>query len=510
MFVRKKKNKSGSVSIQIIDKSNGYKVIRTVGFSKEPKEIKCLVNKARRIIRTNDGKQRELFSYKTEEEIAVEHFLNDLTNRQIRIIGPELIFGKLFDKIGFNIIEDELFRHLVITRLVYPVSKLKTVDYLYRYRGITVKPDTIYRFLDKLSSNYKTAAEKAAFEYTKRTLKTISVVFYDMTSLYFEAEKEDDLRKIGFSKDGKFQKPQIMLGLLVGQNGYPIGYDIFEGNVFEGHTLLPILEKIQRKYNFSNPIVVADAALLSKKNMQVLRDKNYQFIIGARIKNESDKIKKEILKSSKNIKDGQSFAIKKEGRNRLIITYSDHRRKKDFFNRERGLVKLRQRIKSGRLTKESINNRGYNKFLKLKGRIEVEIDENKIKDDSNWDGLKGYITNTRLSAQNIVENYHHLWQIEKAFRISKTDLRIRPVYHYLRKRIEAHICIAFVAYTIYKELERLLYKYNAGFSPQRAVELTHNMYEIVCQASNSLGSRRIILKMDSQQQTLFNIVCQNS
>lgn len=506
MFVRKKKNKSGTVSIQIIDKSAGYKVIRTVGSSKDAEEIKYLVNEAKRIIRTCDGKQQELFSFKTKEERAIERFLGDLTNRQIRIIGPELILGKLFDRIGFNIIKDELFRHLVITRLVYPVSKLKTVDYLYRYRGITVKPDTIYRFLDKLRDKYKATAERVAFEYTKSTLKTISVVFYDMTSLYFEAEDTDDLRKIGFSKDGKFQKPQIMLGLLVGQNGYPIGYDIFEGNVFEGRTLLPTLGKIQKKYNFSNPIVVADAALLSKKNMQELWDKNYRFIIGARIKNESNRIKEAILERSKNIKDGQGFVIKKEDKSRLIITYSNSRQKKDFANRERGLVKLRQRIKSGKLTKESINNRGYNKFLKLKGRIEVEIDESKVKADSNWDGLKGYITNTQLSIQNIVENYRHLWQIEKAFRISKTDLRIRPVYHYLRKRIEAHICIAFVAYTIYKELERLLYKHKAGFSPQRAVELTHNMYEIVCRTSNSLESRRIILKMDSQQQMLYNIV----
>jgi transposase len=505
MFVRRKKNKSGSTSIQIIDKSTGYKVIRSIGSSKNDEEIKHLINEARRIISTNHGKQR-VFDFKTKEETAIEHFLNELSNGQVRIIGPELIFGTLFDRIGFNVIEDELFRHLVITRLVYPVSKLKTVDYLYRYCGITIKPDTIYRFLDKLRDKYKPEVERVAFEYTKHTLKNISVVFYDMTSLYFEAEDEDDLRKIGFSKDGKFQKPQIMLGLLVGQNGYPISYDIFEGNTFEGHTLLPILEKIKEKYNFSNPVVIADAALLSQKNIQELQKRKYKFIMGARIKNENDKIKKDILVHSKNIKDGQSFIIKKEDNTRLIVNYSDNRRKKDFCDRERGLAKLRQKIKSGRLTKESINNRGYNKFLKLKGQVEVEIDESKAIADREWDGLKGYITNTRLSAENAIENYRHLWQIEKAFRISKTDLRIRPIHHYLRKRIEAHICIAFAAYTIYKELERLLYKHKAGFSPQRAAELTHNMYEIIYRTTNSEEYRKVVLKMDTQQQILYNIV----
>ena len=149
----------------------------------------------------------------------------------------------------FNEIKNTLFRHITIARLAYPASKLKTVDYLYRYLGIDISEDKIYRFLDELNKTYKEKVEKIAYQNTKKHLGgTISVVFYDMTTLYFEAEDEDDLRKIGFSKDGKFQCPQIMLGLLVGKNGYPIGYDIFEGNTFEGHTLIPILEKIQKVY----------------------------------------------------------------------------------------------------------------------------------------------------------------------------------------------------------------------------------------------------------------------
>jgi len=224
------------------------------------------------------------------------------------------------------------FRHITIARLVYPTSKLKTVDYLYRYRGIKISVDAICRFLDKLASTHKETVERIAFEYTKRQLKNISVVFYDMTTLYFEAEDEDDLRKIGFSKDGKFQNPQIMLGLLVGEQGYPIGYDIFEGNTFEGHTLLPVLQGIQAKYGFKKPIVIADAALLSKKNLQNLCQENYEFIIGARIKNEAHGIKNKILEQTKEIKDGDYITIKKSDGTRLIVTYSDKRQRKDAFN----------------------------------------------------------------------------------------------------------------------------------------------------------------------------------
>ncbi len=506
MFLRKNRNRSGSISVQIISKKNGkYHVVETVGASKDPDEIERLALEAKNQI-DFPSYQRPLFSILSKDDLAVKNFVENLSNLQVRAIGPELIFGALFDRIGFNVIQNKLFRHIVVARLAYPTSKLKTVDYLYRYQGIKIEADAIYRFLDELNDKHKETAERIAFEWTKKTLKNIAVVFYDMTTLYFETEDEDDLRKIGFSKDGKFQNPQIMIGLLVGENGYPIGYDIFKGNTFEGHTLIPALQKIQKKYGFAKPIVVADAALLSKKNIESLIEEKYQFIIGARIKNETAEIKSKILKKAENMKNGNIFFIRKPDNTKLVISYSDKRRKKDAYNRERGLRKLRKQIKSGKLTKENINGRGYNKFLSLDGEVKIEIDEDKIKEDKKWDGLKGYVTNSKISSKKIIENYGHLWQIEKAFRISKTDLRIRPIYHFLQRRIEAHICIAFVAYTIYKELERLLNKHKAGFSPKRAAELTDNMYEIEYILPHSKKKEITILKMDKEQRKLYEII----
>ncbi len=511
MFVRKVSNRSGSFSVQIISKESGkYRVVKTLGSSLDPDVIECLVYEAKQAISQAKG-QLKLLSVKTKDELAVESFVSQLKNSQIHTIGPELIFGTLFDRIGFSAVESSLFRHLTVARLAYPTSKLKTVDYLYRYRNIKTSKDAIYRFLDNLGNKYKGKVENISYQYTKTRLKTITAVFYDMTTLHFETEDGDDLRKIGFSKNGKFQKPQIMLGLLVGEEGLPISYDIYEGNTFEGHTLMPFLNKTQQRYGFiKKPVVIADAALLSQKNLKNLSQQQYSFIIAGRIKNENNQLKAKILKKAKGLENNQGFSIKKEDGNRLVITYSDKRAKKDAFNRKRGLKKLRKRIKSGRLSKDHINNRGYNKFLKIIGKnvkdIRIIIDEDKIKEDKNWDGLKGYITNTSLNYKTIVKNYSHLWQIEKAFRISKTDLKIRPIYHRLKHRIQAHICISFVAYTIYKELELILKRKNIAISPKRAAELTQNMYELEYLLVGELKKRKIILQMDDEQKLLYKAI----
>ena len=227
-----------------------------------------------------------------------------MSNASIRTVGPKLVFGRIYDNIGFGTLQEDLFCNLVIARLAFPLSKLKTIEYLYRFQGIMLNLDTVYRFLDKLGGKYRNLVEDIAYQYTKNRLKTISMVFYDMTTLYFEAEDEDDLRKIGFNKDGKFQQPQIMLGLLVGEQGLPIGYRVFPGNTFEGHTLLPVLAEIRQKYGVEKPIVIADAALLSEKNLKKLSQQQYKFIIGGRIKNETKNIKQRILKRAEGIKDG--------------------------------------------------------------------------------------------------------------------------------------------------------------------------------------------------------------
>ena len=507
MFIRKKKNRSGSTSIQVISKNKGrYKVVKTIGCATMLHEIEKLELIGKQEIEKMSGLENKLFGFDKDE--AVEQVLSMLDNSNIRTIGPELIFGKIYDYIGFNKIKEEMFRHLVVSRLAFPLSKLKTSEYLYRYQGIHVDIDSIYRFLDKLNDKLKEEVEKISFEYTKKVLNgTISVVFYDMTTLYFEASDEDDLRKIGFNKDGKHQCPQIFIGLLVGVKGYPIGYDIYEGNIYEGHTLLPFIERISQKHNLSKPIIVADSGLLSKDNIKALEANKYEYILGGRIKNESEQLKEKILSTV--FTNEKIVCFPKNENTRLIVSYTDNRAKKDAYNRQRGLNRLEKKIKTDKLTKSSINNRGYNKYLKMEGEVLVEIDYLKYEQDSAWDGLKGFLTNSKLSDKEVIANYKNLWHIERAFRMSKTDLRIRPIYHRLRNRIEAHICIAFAAYSIYKELERVLYTEKSTLSLKKAAEVTHNMYQLTYTLPESKHTKTRLLKMDEQQNELYQIILKN-
>ena len=502
MFIRKKKNKSGVVSIQIISKETGkYQVIKTVGSSSDAQQIENLCGVASEIL--VELTQQGRLNFEIEKERALTDMFFTGINK-IRLMGPELLLGKLFDEIGFSRIKGKLFRSLVITRLVYPVSKLKTTDYWFKYNGTVVDVNRVYRYLDKLNTKHKELIQQISYQHTLQILgNRISMVFYDVTTLYFEAEDPDDLRKTGFSKDGKHQHPQIVLGLLVSVDGYPLAYDIFEGNKFEGHTLMPVLESFRTKFKLDKLVVIADAGLLSADNIEQLQSKQYEYILGARIKNEIQTIKEKIL--ALKLKNGQSTVFDKDEQSKLIINYSGARAKKDAANRKKGLEKLERTVNSGKLTKQSINNRGYNKYLKLDGQVKITIDYEKYKADSKWDGLKGYLTNTGMTTDEVISNYKNLWKIEKAFRISKTDLRIRPIYHRLQRRIEAHLCIAFCAYKIYKELERQLKEKETDMSPEKAIDILKTIFKITITLPYSKIKQSRLYLPNEEQQTLLGL-----
>ena len=464
MFVRKKPNKSGSVSIQIIKKANGKsKLVETIDCVKDKDEIERLYQQGLNRIKELEP---NLFDI-TEQEDKKSKILS-ISNDQIIPIGDELFFGSLFDKLDINnLFKDNkkirykeeklfLFKSLVISRILYPGSKLYLIDYLWHFKKQEIDIEQIYRFLDTLyQDDIKSKIEQAVYDYTLKKINNQLVVsFYDVTTLYFESESEDDLRKIGFSKEGKLARPQIQLGLFTTLEGYPLSFEVYDGKKYEGHTLLEALIEFQKKFNIKDkPIVVADRGMLNDNNIAYLENNDYKYILGSKIKMLSQNIKDKItglvfvndnvthqIDIEKTIKYKDNPNDKKATKSldikqRLILSYSTKRAKKDKYLGEKALEKLKAKIEySNNITKSDLKLSHYAKYLDIQDecKVEFKLNNQKVEQDSKLDGIKGFITNDHsLKHNEIIEHYQNLWHIEKAFRISKTDLQIRPIYHRL-------------------------------------------------------------------------------
>ena len=505
MYIRRKPNASGSTSIYILEKQNGKQVlIKSMGSASSTSGIALLESMARKELERLTGQKDIAFEYEQDKQ-HIDFVRKNI--QLIRIVGTELVLVKIFNEIGFNQVPDKLLQHLVISRLLYPGSKLRTVEYLSRHYQEHYTISSVYRYLDQLNQGHKQQLQMISYQHTLKLFNGIlSAVFYDVSTLYFEASREDELRRLGFSKDGKPHCPQIVLGLLVTTGGYPLAFEIFEGNKYEGDTLIPVLKHFSQRYNPGKLVVVADAGLLSKNNIEQLINHQYEFILGARIKSETSKLRNQVL--SKKWDNNIICEFEKEKPVKLIVSYSDKRANKDAHNRNNGIKRLEKRISSGKLTKDSINNRGYNKFLKIEGNATVSLDVEKIKNDSKWDGLKGYVTNSSLSPQTIIDQYRQLWHIEKAFRISKTDLKVRPVYHRKASRIESHLLISFCSYKLYKEFEKQLHDKKTGLSPEKALDILKSIYGIKTILPVSNKQVEIVMAKTKEQKKLlsaFNI-----
>ena len=471
MFVRKRRNKTGSISVVVVNKRNGKFVeIKNFGTVRSESEADELVIQAKHWIETYGGQQLLDFDGKRQRELEeTERVVGNLD--ALLINGTQLLLGRIYDETGFNAVGDEVLRHLVIARLSHPRSKLATVEYLKSYYDEDVNLDRIYDYMDKLYNTQQELVQSISVEHTRRLLGgRLGIVFYDVTTLYFESAREDELRSPGFSKDGKTAETQVVLGLLVSDGGYPLSYSLYNGKQYEGYTMIPMIDDFKQRHGIGEEfVVVADSGLMNSKNVKLLRKAGYSYIIGARIKNETQYVKDWILEQD--LGDGGFAELGREHGERLIVGYSQKRADKDAYNRKRGIERLRKAYSSGTLTKAQVNRRGYNKFLEISKDVTVEISERKIADDTRWDGLKGYITNTKLAPEQVVGQYHGLWVVERAFRVSKGTLEMRPMFHFNPRRIEAHVCVCFVAYKVYKELERQIMMAGITLSADKVIDI---------------------------------------
>ena len=421
----------------------------------------------------------------SEEELHVN--IKQLREEQRIITGIHEIYSEIYNSIGFGkslghpqrIVEAnrKLF-HMVMARIAHPCSKKESASLLAKDFGVHLSLQGIYKMMDKLTDERIAFIQKLSYSSALDLFsEKIDVIFYDCTTLYFESFKEDDLKENGYSKDMKFNQPQVMLALMVTKEGIPVGYDVYPGSCFEGHTLENAINKLEEKYRINNLIFVADSAMLSEENLRLLEKLGKNYIVGARIKNVNDSIKAQILDKSNYQKlslnshseaEGESVvSIDYHNGRKLYVTYNISRAEKDRYDREKAITKLKQKLLKSKNPKELLSNYGYKKFIKIVGNSTLQLDENQIEEAARWDGLHGIITNSKtMTIQQVVEHYHGLWQIEESFRISKHDLRIRPIFHWTPKRIKAHIAICYMALVCIRHLEHRVKLQYQKLSPE--------------------------------------------
>src|SRR3990167_2822937 len=504
MFIRRKTNKNGSISILLLTgerkpgkKHSNLRLLKNFGASSDETELNKLIQEA-------EEYKKHLISISPKVPVLKIISPRDIKQCFSMNIGFFDIYGKFFDNIfsKLNLKSHELkkLHDLIIMRIANPASKRKTAMISGDY-GIECNVDSIYKLMDQLTEDTIIQAKKIIYNHSTELLKeqkeTVDVMFYDLSTVYFETNSDDALRNFGFSKDGKCQHVQIMLAVIVTKHGLPIDYEEFPGNCYEGHTLIPVIEKIKACYNIDQAVLVADAALMNTMNLSALTEKKINYVIAARIKNMKKNIKENILdqaeyKTISLTKEDEvlSKKLKLPNGGTLIAFRSSKRARKDAHEREKALDKIQQYLNS--TAKSQLTSRLKKPYIKVTKGAKLEIDLDKLNHEKQFDGFFGIQTNLeKINAKEILNTYRGLWQVEQTFRIAKSNLEIRPVFHYNTDRIRAHFLICYMSLALIRYVEFELRKNNLYYpidqlhfllNQMRIVKMHHadnKMYAVV-------------------------------
>jgi transposase len=442
MKIRIVKTGSNAKAVQVVRYHNNKRVImRHIGSAHTQESLDDLVVLAEEWIKDYSA---QLSIFPDENPNKLLH-LSHCTFLGVRYNFFNNQINLLLNKIGLGNLP-ALLKDLTTIRIFEPASKLRSLALLEQYFGILHNRKTYYKMAPGWLE-WKDEVEEAATSFAKECYCfNYDLLFYDVTTLYFETFEEDELRKNGFSKDNKSQQPQILVALMVTKEGFPIAYEIFSGNTFEGHTIIPVVKCFIERNRVEEFTVVADAAMISMDNIKELTKNNINYIVGARLKN----ISAELLEAiDKNIcrEDGRSIRLKTES-GYLVCSYSSARYRKDLYEMNKQIDKARQQVEQPSKAKKL-------KFVQIKDQ-KIVLNEQLIEKTKKLLGVKGYYTNLDKSVaddKTIIERYHELYKIEQAFRISKNDLQTRPIFHFKEQPIKLHVLICFIALVVSKHIE---------------------------------------------------------
>jgi len=435
--IRTVKTKSGKIAVQVINYAKRkVNVLKHLGSATNKEEVEALKKKAENWISMETNK-KGLFG--TGKDPYFSHY---------RYLGFTYAYAyefleKIYHKFNFQNHVSVLFKDLVIARILEPKSKRDSLEFLQAFLGITHSENILYKVIAKYDNTTKDNLEKEIVKIAKSDFGfDFSFVLYDVTTLYFESFKSDDFKKCGFSKEHKHNQPQIVIGLIVTKDGFPISYEVFKGNTFEGNTFLPCILDFKKKHDVGQITVVADSAMISKQNLDKLLESGLNYIIASRLANMKESLVNKIDAELERT-DGNTIRIEN-----LVVDYSNKRYRKDKAELDKQIEKAKLNLNA---KTEKISNIKYLKNDKVKRFINQEL----IDKNTKLLGLKGYVTNLKNENKEIVDYYHNLVKIEHAFRIAKSDLEARPIYHHKEESIKNHMLICFMALamSVYLELK---------------------------------------------------------
>ncbi|MCZ2223906.1 MAG: IS1634 family transposase [Chitinophagales bacterium] len=441
--IREVKTASGSIAIQVVYYLNRKRlVLKHIGSAKEQLELENLKLLANEFIQSHTNQLSVFPNQNPNTHLYIEH--TQCIGFYYRFFYDTI--QQLMTQIGFDKLSTNLFRDLVIIRILEPASKMRSIALLETYFGIIHRRQSYYREVRKWLS-LKEQVQQVVLSFAQKEYGfDYRLLFYDVTTLYFETFESDELRNTGFSKDNKSQQPQILIGLMVNKDGFPIAYDIYTGNTFEGHTIIPMIKPFVERNKVKNFTVVADAAMISTDNINELRKENIHYIVGARLGNLSQETFA-LIDSKMTREDAKTIRVN-TSKGYLICSYSSTRYKKDKYEMEKLIIKAKAIVEHPSKNKRT-------KFVKT-NKEQIELNKELINKTSKLLGLKGYYTDleeTVLATEKVINLYHELYKIEQVFRIAKSDLETRPIFHFKEEPIKLHLLICFMALVLSKHIE---------------------------------------------------------
>jgi len=442
MKIRVVKTASKARAVQVIRYQNNKRIVlQHIGSAHTDEALNDLIIMAEEWIKDHTG-QLSIFSDDNPNKLL---HLNHSTFIGLKYRFFHSKVRAILDMIRLDDLP-VLLNDLVAIRIFEPASKLRSLELMEQFFGISHSRKTYYKIAPQCVDLKRTVEKKVADFAGLHYSFNFDILFYDVTTLYFETFEEEGLRKNGFSKDNKSEQPQILIALMVSKEGFPVAYEVFSGNTFEGHTIIPVIKDFIKRNGVKQFTVVADAAMISSENIQQLTQNSINYIVGARLGNIPaallETIDKTIIRE-----DGKSIRLKTDN-GYLICSYSSVRYRKDRYEMEKQIEKAKLVIANPSKGKKM-------KFTQTKGQ-KIELNEALIGKTQKLLGIKGYYTNLEASVadnKTIMERYHELYKVEHAFRISKNDLQTRPIFHFKEQPIKLHILICFLALVVSKHIE---------------------------------------------------------